>query len=251
MRGVGVWWGGWFFAVCIVYYLICSKTALLMSLLTWVAIIAAVVFPMSGRHLTAWDMPAMFGFALLFYFVGKRWAIPSLLMIILWTPMKETIAAGAFAFLFWKFKENRSGDWLRRIGFFILGFGLSNAIRMWAWKFVGGAGYHRSNCFIDNINIMFLSHNQCGLFDNPWLAANLGLIAVYLLFCWRGIDVWMWKVVCLSLLGAIALFGRVNEYRVFFELIPICFYFISNEIYEDGPIPMSAKTGNVVRRGVR
>jgi hypothetical protein len=240
---VGYWNAIWLLLCCLFYALWDRTNALYLSFGTFAAIYYAFT-PLSELHIYPWDMPALFFYVLLYISVVERNALAVAVITILGTGFKETLGLGSMLFLFWSGLSVRKR--LLWSGFTLVG-AVSTKLAI--------------DLLTDNPSPLFtMTFDNVGLIDeiaakstgfcynlralttiyaNHPIFVNAGTFAAFLFLPVRDRDDLMWKILGLTFLLLVMVWGTVNESRIFFEMIPISLWAIKKKIDEYLPASLS------------
>lgn len=224
---VGAWNGFWFFLCCCAYALGDRKNALYLMFGTFAAVYYAFT-PAAAIRIYPWDVPPMFFFVVLYLAVRGRQTVAVFVAVAVGTGFKETVALGSVAFLFWDELPLR-----RRLGYAagcalvagIVKIGIDIATHNPSWGFtmeygvlgplVGLGKSELGIVFFYNVKVLA----TC-IVNHP-IFVNAGTFVVFLLLPVADREDLMWKVIGGLFLIGVMSFAIVNEYRVFFEVIPL------------------------------
>ena len=221
----GVYSAIWLAAIFALYFVLMPRGALTAVLATYAGV-AFAYLPGIADRVYPWDLPALFFVALFVCLLLRRrlelflWALPIGVLC------KETIGVLVLAYLFVEGSRRRR---LRRFG---LGLGLVIAARALAGLLTRTPPGALVNPSLLLANLRFL---VTGEFPHPewylWIPSPVwaflldgGLLLGFLLHPYRDANTRMLRVLVLVLALGNLSSGIVFEYRIWFELIPICLY---------------------------
>ena len=224
---VGRWVVFWFFLSGIVFIAMRLERALLYLFGSYAAISMAyspgVAFP-EIIQIYPWDMPAFFFFALFLFLVEtKRWR-HLFWMIPLAVGFKETAILLCIAFLFCNAKS-----WRHRI----LNFSVSLLLCLLVKAGIGLLTNPEQFLFTMTSRErpdepLRLGANLFYILRYKWpatpLLVNAGTLMALFLLPALNRKVWMIKTIAFLFVGGIAVYGLINEFRIFFEMIPLALY---------------------------
>lgn len=226
-KRVAMWYGAWFFLCCLVYMFYDKKNQLFLMFGTFCALCYG--FIPSGAHLICpWDMPALFFYALIYILATCQ--KPQLVapIIIVGTGFKETIMLCALLFLYWPTFSLRkrvlwtvtclSGCILVKL---IIDLATDNAVLLTQ------CFYSVDGEFLLWYNLKFMTRLVIfhPVFVNSGTLISLLILA---LVDKDSRDIAGWKIIIPLFVIGIFLMGRINEYRIFYEMIPISLVVIAN-----------------------
>ncbi|MBI5570961.1 MAG: hypothetical protein HY914_13540 [Desulfomonile tiedjei] len=233
---VGGWNACWFLLCCCAYAIGDRKNALFLIFGTFGALYYAFT-PESGIRIYPWDLPPLFFFVLLY--IGVRIRRPLLVIpaVIVGTGFKETVALGSLVFLFWDELPVR-----KRLEYTAVcaagAAGVKIAIDIltsnptWGFTMEWGVYGPLVGRGTSDLGIVLLYNFKAlatPTLNHP-IFVNAGTFVVFLLLPVRDREDLMWKVLGVLFLVGILLFAIVNEYRVFFEVIPFSLYAIKKTL---------------------
>lgn len=217
---VAFWTAGWFVAICIVYILAFKMRSLFFMLGTFAGIIFGYT-PELDFRIYSWDMPALFFFAVATSMLAtmKMNRINTLCLaaiIICAIPFKET----SIVLCIFPLIACHQYSLLRRL------------VLMGAIAVAGIAIKHILNYFVTgslfsfavnsfNTDESLFMWNMKVFFREPVILVNAGtLFAMLVIPVWQRTVVLFKIVACLFIISNF-IFGVINEYRIWFELIPL------------------------------
>jgi hypothetical protein len=224
-RRAGLWYGTWFFLCCLVYiFLYETKHVLFLMFGTFGALCYGFV-PATDHIMLPWDMPALFFFTLICGLTFYRRPEILIPIIIVGTGFKETVMVCSFVFAQMKEIAVR-----QRIYYIII----SVSGCLWVKTTLNIVS---DNTIIPhtlaiggwiNYNIEYLLTPKIfhPIFVNAGTLISLLLIIVADKSLKNGRE---WTPVIFLFLLGIFLHGRISEYRIFYEMIPISLAIIANE----------------------
>jgi hypothetical protein len=216
------WTAGWFLLICVLAICQSRKMALFYILGTFVGVIYGY-FPLFVTRIYPWDMPALFFFTLAIFLIRSSRVSPLYLILPLGMLFKETAIVLCLAFLFLDM------PWRQRLRKFSIALALCLAAKIAADLAVGlsvpvftPTASDRYGLRLDQ-NWAILLHRHEGSWTNPILV-NGGLLIALFLTSWRDRSLLMLKTVAIVFAANIVVFGMINEYRIWFEMIPVALY---------------------------
>lgn len=208
---VATWTIMWFLACCLIWVYTEPKWWWLYIVATFGAIMFATITPPAKMHLLSWDLPALFGFVTAISLYKYKYYKSLILFIICWIPMKETILVTSFLLLFMQ------TSWIKRISYFLLAFLIGLLIKtLCAYIAMCPLSYTMSCKFMTNVQTLFLTNNSGVSWWNTLLFANCGLF-IFTYFV-KPIE---YLVIALLFTFGIFWGGFIEEYRIWYELIPL------------------------------
>jgi hypothetical protein len=220
----GQWNGFWFLACCCVYCLHPKRQCLFLIFGTFGALMYGFV-PTAEWRTYPWDMPAVW-FAALIYFLSIETHRFGLLFfaILFGTGFKETIGVCSILFLL-----NEKAQLRNRLAW----FGAS-AVSCVALKIAIDLLTHNNLGFTQqlfdsdgqllllyNIKFFFIWQGPQSVFHPLFTNAGTLVLAILIVFSSGRHQTFQgWKYVILLWLVGIIVMGRINEYRIFYEMIP-------------------------------
>ena len=224
-HAVGIYSALWMAATAALYMVFVPTSAPLAMLGTYAAV-GYGYLPGIADRVYPWDMPAVCFFALFVCLLIRRRPELFLWVLPLGVLCKETVAVLVLAYLFVE------GTWRRRLRLFATALALALVTRLLAGFFtqslLGGA----PSLALVRANLRFLT---TGEFPHPewylWIGGpahalllDAGLLLGFLLHPYRDGNTRMLRVLVLAFALAILACGIVFEYRIWFELVPLCLY---------------------------
>lgn len=227
---IGLWSAIWFF-ICSVGYLAIDRRYGVYLILGTFAALNYSLTPMAQGRIYPWDLPPMFFFILMYYLCSARrvWAL--IIVLAMGVGFKETVAVGCIVFLFWSDLEIKT-----RLIYFLLSVIACATVKITIDLITGNPsiGYTMITDFygplvglgIESTGIMYNVKAIFQLYLNHPIFINGGSFLVFLLLPVRSSEDIMWKTVGLLFLLGVMLFGVINEYRIFVEMIPVSLWCI-------------------------
>ena len=217
---VALWTAGWFAAICVVYMVAFKKQSLFFMLGTYAGILFGYT-PALDSRMYSWDMPALFFFVLATSILAtmKMNLANTLILaaiIIIAIPFKETSVVLCMFPLF-ACTEQRM---LSRLGLTaaiaLLALGVKSVSNVYLsgslFSFATNSFYSEESLFVWNIKTFV---------QEPIILANAGtLFAMLVVPVWTR-NVLLFKTIAVCFIANNFLFGVINEYRIWFELIPL------------------------------
>jgi hypothetical protein len=224
-RAVGIYSGLWLAATTTLYMVFVPTSAPLAMLGTYAAV-AYGYLPGIADRVYPWDMPALCFFALFVCLLIRRRPELFLWVLPLGVLCKETVAVLALAYLFVE------GTWPRRPRLFGTALACALATRLLAGLSTQSLSGGAPSLALVRANLRFL---VTGEFPHPewylWISGpahalllDAGLLLGFLLHPYRDGNTRMLRVLVLAFALAILACGIVFEYRIWFELVPLCLY---------------------------
>lgn len=229
-NSIGLWNGIWFFFCCLAYIVCDAKRSLVLVFGTFAALYYSFT-PITGIRIYPWDMPAIFGYILIYasYSHNIKWML--VLTTLVGIGFKETLALGCVIALFWE--DIPKG---RRLLYFFcllaaciatkaaIDF-LAEADRLlftMSYTAAGPLSIARGlpPGFIANLASWFM------IYPNNPVFINAGTFVVSLILPIRDRSDKLWKLIGLLFLAGNMVFGIITEYRIFHEMIPVSLWAI-------------------------
>jgi hypothetical protein len=236
---IGAWNGCWFLFCCLAYILGDRRNALFLMFGTFAALYYAFT-PAAGIRIYPWDIPPMFFFVILCLAVRARNAAVAMCALFVGTGFKETVALGSLVFLFWKDLSRNA-----RLAYTLVSIAGCAAVKIGIDIFTHNPSLGFSMEFIvygplvgrsvqeTGIALVYNIHTFLTPILNHPLFINGGTFFAFLVLPMRDADDLMWKTVGLLFLAGMMVFSVINEYRVFFEMIPVSLWAISKMWYRE------------------
>ena len=220
---VALWTAGWFAAMCVV----CILAFQWRSLFYMLGIFAGISFgytPLLDFRIYSWDMPALFAYVVAVALLAKiRTTLITLVclsaVIVFAMPFKET---SIVLCIFPLFVCTQYGI-RRRIALTITIALAAIFLKLTANYYVTGSVFSfATRSFHDND--ILLIWNIKLFFTEPIVLVNAGtLLAMLLSPLWQR-KVLMYKAMALIFIASNFLFGVANEYRIWFEMLPLSLF---------------------------
>ena len=216
------WTGGWYFLICLALTFFSGKRALY-YLFGFFSCFAFGYLPTVNVRVYPWDLPALFIFTSFVLLLKRGFVSPLFVLLPIGMLFKETTIVLCLVFLF------LPSPWERRIRDFAVATGLCLLAKMALDVAVGislpGMSMTTGDETSSNIlaNLRALVHVDHHFLVNP-LLVNAGTLLALFLLPHRDSRVLMLKIVALFFTANLLLFGRITEYRIWFEMIPLALY---------------------------
>lgn len=225
-HAVGLYGAVWLGLIGASYLFFLRRSALLALLGTYAGVAFAYLPGIADRVYPS-DLPALACFALFLGLLVRR-RLPLFLFVLpIGVLFKETVAVLALAYLFVE------GSRRRRLGLFAAALALALVARVAATLATTGSllgGGPRLALLLANVRFL-----TTGEFPHPewyrWIGGpvhamllDAGLLLGFLLHPYRDENTRMLRVLVLAFAVGILTCGIVFEYRIWFELIPLCLY---------------------------
>jgi len=224
-HAVGVYSALWLAVIAALYLIFVPESALLAMLATYAGV-AFGYLPGIADRIYPWDMPALAFFVLFVCLLIRRRAELFLWVMPVGVLCKETVAVLALAYLFIE------GSRRRRLWLFGAALALALAARLFAGLATQSLSGGAPSLTLLLANLRFLA---TGEFPHPewyrWIGGpghalllDAGLLLGFVLHPHRDANTRMLRVLVLALVAGNLACGIVFEYRIWFELIPLCLY---------------------------
>jgi len=227
---VVLWSALWFFLIGMLYILAAKRKSLFYLFGTFAAILFA--YTPNLQRVFPWDLPIVFIFTAftILYARKQYWLI--FLLLPLGMGFKETTILLPLGFLISEF------PWKRKTSFFLLSLAICVVVKIAIdlYVHVPLPFFTMEYSFTkDNLEGSYLIYNINKLLSLNFipLLINSGTLLAFLLLPALDKTTIAFKVIGLIFLGFILLFGLINEYRIFFELIPFALYSLALYFYGD------------------
>ena len=223
-HGVGIYCAGWFGVTCLCLCMFWHRPVWMMF-----AVFACLQYaytPNGLRTVLPWDYPALFFWTVLVTCAMRRWRWSLLVCVAAGVGFKETVLLGALVPLFWP------GSWRHRIAWACAIGAAGTGVKVLLDAYVSHSPYFFSQTIggselriVTNIkwlcgSVAHVTGDSVILRQYRWnhLAFVNGgtLLAVWLV---RGR--WMLKTLIATLAIGILICGEANEFRIWFEAIPV------------------------------
>jgi len=224
---VGRWVVFWFFLTGVLFIVLRKERSILYLFGSYAAISMAyspgVAFP-EIIQIYPWDMSAVFFFALFVFLVEKKcwcqlfWVIP------LAVGFKETAILLCVAFFFQEAKS-----WKARTVSFVaavllcllvkVGIGLLTNPEQFLFTMTNRERPEEPLRL--GINFFYILRYK---WPTTPILVNAGTLLAFLLLPLMTRTMWMLKTIALLFVSGILMYGLINEFRIFFEMIPIALY---------------------------
>ncbi len=236
---IGLWSAFWFFICSCAYLAIDRRYGIYLILGTFAALNYSLT-PMAQARIYPWDLPPMFFFILIYYLCTARrgWAL--IIALAVGVGFKETVAVGCIVFLFWT-------EWTikTRLMFFALSAIACAGVKIGIDLITNNPalGYTMITDFygplvgvgVESKGIMYNINAIFKVYLNHPIFINGGSFLIFLLLPVKCSEAIMWKTVGLIFLLGVMMFGVINEYRIFVEMIPVSLWGIY--MYIDDVVP--------------
>lgn len=253
----GYWTGSWFFLCCLLMIFLFKERSLLFIFGTFTGVLFAYTNGIGIMRVYPWDMPALFVFCAFIAMIKTKKQAWLPLFIPLAMLFKETAIVLVVALLFWP-----GASWKKRILFasisLVAGLGVKTAVDLITGNpsplftmtyrdiyaiSLSAAYQHTSVRGGSLFAVSLLKSNILKIFtmwpDSPFFI-NAGLLTVLFVLPIKQKAVAMLKCIAGLFLVGNLLFGVINEYRIWFEMIPIALYAL--DLYLFAPTQEIAST---------
>lgn len=225
-EGVGLYAAFWLALMSALYLVFVPRSALLAMLATYAAV-AFGYLPGIADRVFPWDLPALAFFVLFVCLLIRRRVELFLFALPVGVLFKETVGILCLAYLF------VDGSRSRRLRLFGAALALAlvpRAIAGWATTGSLSGGAPNLRLFVANVRFLLT-----GTFPHPewyrWIGGPIhavfvdtGLLLGFILHPYRDANTPMLRLLVLAFTLGILGSGIVLEYRIWFELIPLCLY---------------------------
>ena len=227
---IAVWSALWFFLIGMLYVFAAKRKSIFYLFGTFAAILFA--YTPNLQRVFPWDLPSIFVFTAftILYARKQYWLI--LLLLPFGMGLKETTILLPLGFLLSEL------PWKRKIFFFLLSLvicvGTKTAIDLYVQAplpfFTMEYSFTK-----DDLGDSYLLYNFNKLVSLNFipLLINGGTLLAFLFLPSLNKTARAFKVIGFTLFGFLLLFGLINEYRIFFELIPLALYSLALYFYGD------------------
>jgi len=218
-RVAAAWTGVWFFATALAIIAFTGRHAMFYLFATFAGV-AFGYLPTVNARIYPWDLPALFIFTLFTVLVRGNRLAPLLILPAIGVLFKETSIVLCFALLCLE------GSWRQRLGRFGLAAGLCIVVKLVIDAAVGvplpGASMTTGDAQQSNLlfNLHALGHVAHRFMVHP-IMVNAGTVAALFILPRKDSRIVMAQVTALLFALNMLAFGRIVEYRIWFELIPL------------------------------
>lgn len=227
-RAVAYWTAGWFVAIALLFVIAFRSESLFFIWGTFAGVIFGYLL---DPKVYSWDMTSLFVFSLVAVLLAKKSSPDGItvlatgIIIAAGVLFKETSAVLAIFPLF----LCRNSRWLHRI-LMTMAIGTSALAVKVAINYLqtGSVFTLATDSFYDDRTL--LAWNMQIFSEEPILLANAGMILALLLLPSMKADLLFYKAVTILFIVGNFLFGVVNEYRIWFELIPLALLALHRDI---------------------
>jgi hypothetical protein len=217
-RTASIWAAGWLMFVFSLYVAYFRQRSLLYILGTFCALSFAFTPGIGSTRVYPWDLPALFWYAVAVILLKSKRMLLLASLVPIGVLFKETALLIPVVFLFWE-----DVPWRRRLVLCTLSLSAGLAAKGIADLVTGSPIPLLTMTLSDPLKEPRLLRNLQLLFelriDHP-VFANSGLIAVLLLLPCSDRRILGWKVLAVLFIVGNMLFGVINEYRIWLELVP-------------------------------
>ncbi|UII22315.1 hypothetical protein [Fulvivirga ligni] len=232
---VGTWTVFWFVLIGLTYIYLFGRQSIFYIIGTFAAMVFGYV-PQLLR-IYPWDMPIVLGFVLFMALLFKKKYNWMLLLLPLAMGFKETALVLCLGFLL------IDQPWKMRVKYFLISGVLSVTVKVIIDIMLGTPlpffTMEHAHLVDNKPQGLYLFYNIkifLYQFSMP-LFVNGGMLLAFILIPSFSREAKIMKVISYAFIASILLFGIILEYRIFFELIPFCLYYLSQF--------MNAKTNHV------
>lgn len=227
---VGLWTATWFFAIGLLYIFSCGERSLFYILGTFAGVCFAYIPGLLSR-IYPWDMPVIFIYtASVLLLVRQRFAwLLALLMVGM--GFKETTGVLCLTLLF------INAPWKRRLRLSALAVALclvmKIAIDHYTHADIPIYTMETVYTYGEAKGTTFLAYNLYTLSRLHVLLVNSGTLLAFLILPAPNRTTLALKAVACVFVTALLVFGLIDEYRIFFEMIPLALYALGTAIFGD------------------
>jgi hypothetical protein len=229
-KTIPIWSAGWFFLTGLLYIIVAKQKALFYLF----GLLAAILFGYTPKlkRVFPWDLPIVFVFALFSILFARKKYLWILLLLPIGMSIKETTILLCLGFLFAELPLQR------RVAFFgislvsciivktAIDFYVQVPLPFFTMEYSFSTG---------SLEFLYLLHNLEKIISLRFvpLMVNSGTFLAFLLMPALDKTARVFKIIGVTFLGFALLFGLINEYRIFFEMIPLALYSLSLYFYGD------------------
>jgi len=217
-RTASLWAAGWLMFVFVLYIASFRQRSLLYVLGTFCAISFAFTPGIGSTRVYPWDLPAVFWYAVSVILLKSKRMLLLACLVPIAVLFKETALLIPVVFLFWD-----DVPWRRRLVLCTLSITAGLGAKGIADLVTGSPIPVLTMTPSDSMNAPRLLENLQLLLefriDHPFFA-NSGLIVALLLLPSSDQRILGWKVLAILFFVGNMLFGVINEYRIWLELVP-------------------------------
>jgi hypothetical protein len=212
------WTAGWIMLVFLIYIAFLREESLLFILGTFCAVSFAYTPGLGSIRIYPWDLPALFWFAVAVVLLKSNRLYLLAFLVPIATLFKETALLIPIAFLFWG-----KIPWRRRVALCVLSMlaglaakGILDLVTSSPSPLITMtlSDAHTEPRLATNLRLISILRAGHPLF------INAGLLAALLLLPCSDRRILGWKVIALVFIVGNMLFGLINEYRIWLELVP-------------------------------
>jgi hypothetical protein len=212
------WTAGWIMLVFLIYIAFLREESLLFILGTFCAVSFAYTPGLGSIRIYPWDLPALFWFAVAVVLLKSNRLYLLAFLVPIATLFKETALLIPIAFLFWG-----KVPWRRRVALCVLSMLAGLAVKGILDLVTSSpsplitmtlSDAHTEPRLATNLRLISILRAGHPLF------INAGLLAALLLLPCSDRRILGWKVIALLFIVGNMLFGLINEYRIWLELVP-------------------------------
>lgn len=226
----GFYHAAWLFLLFLALIL-CRKDALLVMLGVFGGLMYNYITP-AGMYYYPWDMPAMFFFTLACLWYDRRHFGLLMAAVLVGGLFKETNLCCALLILLdgqWALKKRITGFLATVIATLAINKMLAIHHGIQAQMFTMGNATSLSGLFATGLlfsNVKFLFSTDL----NHVLFANAGSLFLILLLPWRNRRDILFKLLMVVFMAGQFLYGVINEFRIWYELLPLGWMLLSEAI---------------------
>jgi hypothetical protein len=217
---VGLWTALWFGAIALLYILCFKGQSFLFIMATYCGL-AFGYMPGIVDRIFPWDLPALFFFVLFLVLLDKNKIIYFLPLFPIAVLFKETCIILAIAYLF------INTAFKKKLWLFAAALLLALLPKFLANILTGAAGWGFINIHLLWSNIKFIAGNMMPFF------INAGLLWAFIVIPFKSRNSAAIKCIFWLFVIAVLTNAVVFEYRIWFELIPLCVYALWHHMSRD------------------
>lgn len=222
---VGIWTVFWFLLMGLTYIHMFGKQSIFYIIGTFAALIFGYV-PQLLR-IYPWDMPIVFGYVLFMALLLNKKYKWIFLLLPMAMGFKETALVLCLAFLL------IDQPWKKRVQYFIISGVLCVTVKVIIDLLLGTPlpffTMEHAHMVDNKLQGLYLFYNIKILlyqYSMP-LFVNGGMLLAFILIPAFNREARIMKLISYAFITSILLFGIILEYRIFFEIIPFCLYYLS------------------------
>jgi hypothetical protein len=219
-QAIGLWAAGWFgLAAGLFLFAFGGGSGLLLTLGMYAGVSFGYMPGIDGR-VYPWDMPALFVFAVFVTLMHKKRYGALFVLVPLAIPLKET------AVVLCVFPLLLSGSLRRRVTLAVAVAASAAAVKFLTdvWMRAPVPVFTMTSQSIGRPGVLLLEENITTLLHLHPLLANAGTLAAFLLVPTRTRDTAVLKLIAALMILGNMVCGKISEYRIWFEMIPVAMY---------------------------